>query len=233
MDNFYQDSNRFEVTELTLTSVMARVFLIMGIGLTITGFTAWTVGTNDFLINSLYSNPALLIGLMIAELVVVLAFSAMVNKVSHVAGMIMFVVYSLLNGVTLSFIFLMYVEASIYSTFLITAVTFFGMAVFGYTTKKSLHGIGSYLMMGLMGIIIAGIVNIFFQNDMLSFIISVIGVVVFVGLTAYDTQRIKERLNAASSDEEVKRVSVYGALILYLDFVNLFLKLLRLLGKRR
>lgn len=211
---------------------VTRAFVWMTLGLTITGLTALFVADSN-LIEVIFSSGSFWM-LVIAELAVVWFLSSRIMKLSMPVATAAFAVYSLLNGVTLSPIFLVYTGESITSTFFITAATFGTMAVFGYTTKRDLSSWGSYLMMALIGLIIASVVNIFLGSSLLMWAISYLGVLLFVGLTAYDTQQLKAMIAASIGDEEqTKKVALLGALNLYLDFINLFIYLLRILGKRR
>ena len=204
----------------------------MTLGLAITGLTALFVADSN-LIEVIFSGSFPFWILLIAELALVWYLSSRIMKLSMPVATAAFAVYSLLNGVTLSPIFLVYTGESIASTFFITAGTFAAMAIFGYTTKRDLSSMGSYLMMGLIGLIIASVVNIFVGSSLLMWVVSYLGVLIFVGLTAYDTQRIKEIIAQSIGDEEqTKKVALIGALNLYLDFINLFLYLLRLFGRR-
>ena len=204
----------------------------MTLGLAITGLTALFVADSN-LIEVIFSSGSFWM-LVIAELAVVWFLSSRIMKLSMPVATAAFAVYSLLNGVTLSPIFLVYTGESITSTFFITAATFGTMAVFGYTTKRDLSSWGSYLMMALIGLIIASVVNIFLGSSQLMWAVSYLGVLLFVGLTAYDTQQLKAMIAASIGDEEqTKKVALLGALNLYLDFINLFIYLLRILGKRR
>ena len=211
---------------------VTRAFVWMTLGLAITGLTALFVADSN-LIEVIFSSGSFWM-LVIAELAVVWFLSSRIMKLSMPVATAAFAVYSLLNGVTLSPIFLVYTGESITSTFFITAATFGTMAVFGYTTKRDLSSWGSYLMMGLIGLIIASVVNIFLGSSLLMWAVSYLGVLLFVGLTAYDTQQLKAMIAASIGDEEqTKKVALLGALNLYLDFINLFIYLLRILGKRR
>ena len=211
---------------------VTRAFVWMTLGLAITGLTALFVADSN-LIEVIFSSGSFWM-LVIAELAVVWFLSSRIMKLSMPVATAAFAVYSLLNGVMLSPIFLVYTGESIASTFFITAATFGTMAVFGYTTKRDLSSWGSYLMMALIGLIIASVVNIFLGSSLLMWAVSYLGVLLFVGLTAYDTQQLKAMIAASIGDEEqTKKVALLGALNLYLDFINLFIYLLRILGKRR
>lgn len=214
--------------------LMRKVYLWMTLALVITSFTAYYVASSETLLTALFSNQILFWGLIIGELVLVFSLSAAINKLSLTTATLMFVLYSVLNGTTMSFIFLVYTTSSITNVFLITAATFAVMALFGYFTKTDLTSWGKILMMALIGIIIATIVNIFTKSEGLAVILNYLGVLVFVGLTAYDSQKIKQMLmQAPDAGEGAQKVALLGALSLYLDFINLFIYLLRILGSRR
>lgn len=214
--------------------LMRKVYVWMALALLITGLTAYYVATSPLLIGAILTNRVLFYGLIIAELALVIGVSAVINRLSLLTATLMFLLYSVINGATLSIIFLIYQLSSIATVFFITAGTFGTMAVIGYTTKKDLSSMGRILFMALIGIIIATVVNIFIKSGGLTMILSYIGVLVFVGLTAYDSQKIKQMLlQATDVDEGTKKVALLGALTLYLDFVNLFLYLLRIFGRRR
>jgi hypothetical protein len=172
-------------------------------------------------------------GLLIAEFVLVIALTAAINKISALTATLMFLLYSVINGVTLSAIFVIYTTSSIATAFFVTAGTFGAMAIYGSVTKTDLTKVGNICIMGLIGIIIAALVNIFLKNEMMEMIISIVAVLVFVGLTAYDTQKIKQMLWNAEVNDTTQKLAVLGALTLYLDFINLFLQILRLFGNRR
>ena len=214
--------------------LMRKVYLWMSLALVITGFTAYYVATTPALIGVIITNQILFWGLVIGELALVFGLSAAINKLSLTTATLMFVIYAVINGLTLSFIFLVYTASSITSVFFITAGTFAVMAFFGYFTKTDLSSLGKILMMALIGIIIATIVNIFTKSEGLAMILNYLGVLVFVGLAAYDSQKIKQMLMMAPDTGEVaQKVALLGALSLYLDFINLFLYLLRIFGSRR
>ncbi len=214
--------------------VLQRVFLWMSLALVISGLSAWLVASSPALIQTLYSSPAIFFGLMIVEIALVIGISAGINRLSSATATVLFIVYSIINGVVLSSIFLVYSLGTIAMVFFITAGTFACMAVIGYTTQKDLSGWGRYLMMALIGLIIASVVSIFTASTTLDWIINLGGVVLFVLLTAYDTQMIKRLVaNTAEQGEEIgNKVAIIGALTLYLDFINLFLKLLAIFGRR-
>lgn len=213
-------------------ALMRKVYLWMTLALVITGLTAYFVAESDFKY-VLFQSQAIMWVLIIAELGLVFGISAMIHKLSLTTATLLFVLYSILNGVTFSAIFLMFDMAVIAKVFFITAGTFAAMAFIGYTTKKDLSGMGKILIMALIGIIIATVVNIFVKSSGLDMIISYIGVLIFVGLTAYDTQKIKNMLYEAEyADESYQKIALLGSLSLYLDFINLFLYLLRIFGSR-
>ena len=216
-----------------LSNVMTGVYLYMFIGLLITAATAFFAARSETFIIMLLNNPAVFYGLIIGELALVFILSLAIRKMPFAMCLACFMIYSLVNGLTLSVIFLIYVSSSIYSTFLVTCLTFGIMSAIGYFTKKDLTKIGHFLLMGLIGIIIAGIVNIFIMSDVFSFAITVVGLLIFIGLTAFDTQRIKARLLEETNEDNFQKITIWGALTLYLDFINIFLKLLRILGRRR
>ena len=213
--------------------LMRKVYVWMTLALVITGVTAYGVATSPGLLMAIATNQLLFWGLIIAEFGLVVAISAAINKLSLTTATLLFVLYSVINGATLSFIFAIYTMSSIASVFFITAGTFAVMAVIGYTTKKDLTSMGKILFMALIGIIIATIVNIFLKSTGLQMIVSYLGVLIFVGLTAYDSQKIKQMLlMAPDAGEGAQKIALLGALSLYLDFVNLFIYLLRIFGRR-
>lgn len=213
-------------------ALMRKVYLWMTMALVITGFTAYGVATSPAILSAILMNKMLFFGLIIGEFALVIGLSAAINRLSLSTATLMFVLYSVINGATLSVIFLAYTLSSIANVFFITAGTFAAMAFIGYTTKKDLSGMGKMLMMALIGLIIATVVNLFLRSTGLQLIVSYIGVLVFVGLTAYDTQKIKQMLMMAEdTGETAQKIALLGALSLYLDFVNMFLYLLRIFGK--
>ena len=215
-------------------ALMRKVYVWMTLALIITGVTAYGVANSPGVINAIYSNSAVMWGLIIAELTLVIGISAAINRLSLATATLLFVLYSAINGVVLSSIFLVYTTSSIASVFFITAGTFAVMAFVGYTTKADLTSLGKILLMALIGLIIASLVNVFFlKSTGFDLIISYVGVLIFVGLTAYDSQKIKQMLMMApDAGESSQKLALLGALSLYLDFINLFIYLLRILGKR-
>lgn len=215
--------------------LMRKVYVWMTLALIVTGLTSYYVATSPSMHYTIFSNKAIFFGLIIAEVAVVVWLSARVHKLSFPAAAGLFTLYSVLNGVTMASIFFVYTMSSIATTFFVTAGTFGTMAFIGTVTKTDLSKMGKILMMALIGVIIAAVVNIFLGNSMLDLVISVLGVVIFTGLTAWDAQKIKEMLaqHGQEFNDETQKLAVMGALTLYLDFVNLFLYLLRFLGNRK
>ena len=213
--------------------LMRKVYVWMTLALVITGFTAYGVATSPGVLQLIFGNQILFWGMIIAELALVIGVSAAINRLSLTTATLMFILYSVINGALFSSIFLIYTASSIATVFFITAGTFGTMALIGYTTKTDLTSIGKYLFMALIGLIIATVVNVFIKSEGLTYILSYIGVLIFVGLTAYDSQKIKHMLEQApDAGEGAQKIALLGALTLYLDFINLFLYLLRIFGKR-
>jgi FtsH-binding integral membrane protein len=211
-----------------------RVYNWMGLGLALTAIVALYTTSNHYLLSLIFKNSLVFFGLIIGELALVIVLSAAINRLQASTATLLFFLYAGLNGLTLSVIFLAYTQASITSTFFVTAGTFAVTSFYGYTTQRDLTSWGSFFFMGLIGIIIASVVNFFLHSAMIYWIVTYAGVLIFVGLTAYDTQKLKEMALAGFADEETARKSaVLGALALYLDFINLFLLLLRILGRSR
>ncbi len=211
--------------------VLTGSFMYMFIALLVTGIVALAT-VNSGLIYAMFQSPAIIIGLLIAEVVVAFIASGCMKKNNVVLSAVFFGLYAIMNGLTLSVILLVYTGASIAKVFFITAALFGGMALFGKITNKDLSGIGSICLIGLIGIILGSLVNLFLHSSGLDYIITIIGIVIFLGLTAYDVQKIK-KLAANNMGYSVTVLALWGAMNLYLDFINLFLKLLRLMGKRR
>jgi FtsH-binding integral membrane protein len=212
---------------------LQKVHFFMSLGLGITGLVALAVVGSPSLMAIVLGNPIVFWGLLIAELIMVFAFAPVAARVSAAAAAAMFFAYAALSGVTFSVIFLRYTAGSIGATFLVTGGMFAGLSIYGATTKRDLSSVGSFAMMGLWGIILASIVNIFLGSPMLYWLVTFAGVIVFTGLTAYDTAKLKALGAHAGSGEAYTKLALQGALILYLDFINLFLMLLRLFGNRR
>ena len=213
--------------------LMRKVYVWMTLALVITGFTAYGVATSPGVLQTIFGNPVLFWGMIIAEFALVIGVSAAINRLSLTTATLMFILYSVINGALLSSIFMIYTASSIATVFFITAGTFGVMALIGYTTKTDLTSIGKYLFMALIGLIIATVVNVFIKSEGFTYLLSYIGVLIFVGLTAYDSQKIKQMLlQAPDAGEGAQKIALLGALTLYLDFINLFIYLLRIFGKR-
>ena len=223
-----------EITNETFSVLLKNVYAWMALALGVTGVAAMYVSNNQTILSFMFEHFGLVMGLLIAELLLAVVFTALFNRLSFNVASILFGLYALLTGVSISPIFLLYTQESIALTFFVTAGTFGAMSLFGYFTKKDLSPWGRYLMMGLFGIIIASVVNLFMQSSRLEWITTYVGVVVFVLLTAYDTQKIKNLLVERDElNEGALKLALLGSFMLYLDFINLFLKLLRLFGKRK
>ena len=211
-----------------------KVYWWMCIALLTTGFVSYYIASSPALLTAVIRNQALFFGLIIGQLVLVIALSAAIARMSATVATALFFLYSAITGITLSVVFIAFTTESLATTFFVTAGTFGAMSVYGFVTKRDLTTIGNLLIMGLFGVIIASVVNIFIRSSFINTITSYIGVLVFVGLTAYDTQKIK-RMGGLLREgtEEEKKGAIIGALVLYLDFINLFLMLLRFFGRRR
>lgn len=236
-ENWYDvDSlrNKDYAMSTAFPALMRKVFVWMTLALAITGLTAYGVATSPALLSLIFSSKVTFFGLIIAEFALVFAISGAINRLSLSTATLLFILYSVINGATLSTIFLTFSVATISKVFFITAGTFGAMALVGYTTKTDLTSMGKLLFMALLGIIIASVVNMFVASSGLDLILSYVGVLVFVGLTAYDTQKIKQMCQAApDAGESAQKLALIGALSLYLDFINLFLYLLRIFGNNR
>lgn len=217
------------------TALFRSVYVWMTLALAITGFVALYVAKSYTLINAMAQNSMMFWILLIAEVGLVMFLSARIHRISFTTATILFILYSVLNGVTMSVLFMVYTMSSIATTFFVTAGTFGATALYGYVTKKDLTRIGSLCIMGVIGLIIASLVNLFLQNSMMDLIISYVGVLLFVGLTAYDSQKIKQLLSGddVEVNETTQKIALMGSLTLYLDFINLFIYLLRILGDRK
>lgn len=223
-------------TQVRVNEFVRSVYNWMAIGLALTGFVAYYTAHNESLRQLVFSNSLVFFALIIGELILVFTISSRINRMQASTATGLFVLYSALNGITLSFIFLVYTSSSITSTFFICAATFGACSIYGWMTKRDLTTMGGFMAMGLIGIIIASLVNMFVQSSGMAMIISYIGVLVFVGLTAYDTQKIKTMAMTQPADigaGAIRKGAILGALSLYLDFINLFLMLLRILGGNR
>ena len=227
-----QVERQWDVSE-AFPVLMRKVYAWMTLALVITGFTAYGVATSPGILQAIYTNQILFWGLIIAEFALVFGVSAAINRLSLTTATLMFILYSVINGALLSYIFLAYTASSVATVFFITAGTFAAMAVIGYTTKTDLSSMGKILFMALIGLVIATLVNIFVKSSGLTLILSYVGVLIFVGLTAWDSQKIKQMLlQAPDAGEGAQKLALLGALTLYLDFINLFIYLLRIFGKR-
>ncbi len=219
----------------TMNAFMRGVYKWMTAGLAVTGVVAWLVLNSSIAQQVIYGNSWVFIAMLIAEFGLVVWLSRSIQRMSGAKATGMFMVYSALNGATLSVLFMAFTLPSIATAFFVAAGMFGGMSVYGMTTKRDLTGLGSFMFMGLIGLIIAMVVNLFLQNTMMQLVISCVGVIIFTGLTAFDTQRLKVMGESAPADdtEAVRRASIMGALTLYLDFINLFIMLVQILGDRR
>lgn len=220
--------------EAVQQSFLVRVYGWMTLALCLTGLAAAYVLANPRLLTAIVLDRTFFLGLIIGELAIVLILSAAIEKLSATAATIGFLIYSVVNGLTLSVIFLVYTTSSIALTFFVTAAVFGAMCLYGHLTKRDLTSLGNLCLMALFGLILATLLNLFLKNAAVYWITTYLGILVFVGLTAYDAQRLKAMAAAGAEGEETaKKAAIIGALALYLDFINLFLKLLRILGKRR
>jgi uncharacterized protein len=223
-------------TQVRVNTFVRSVYNWMAIGLALTGWMAYTVANSPSMLRLVFGNQLVFFGLIIGELGMVFYLSSRINRIQASTATALFLLYAALNGITLSMIFIAFTASSITSTFFICAATFVTCSLYGWITKKDLTSIGNFMAMGLIGIIIASVVNMFVQSSGMSMIISYIGVIVFVGLTAYDTQKLKDMAVSQPADLEatvVRKGAILGALSLYLDFINLFLMLLRIFGNSR
>ncbi|MCY1127312.1 Bax inhibitor-1/YccA family protein [Frigidibacter sp. RF13] len=217
-----------------LKAHMNKVYGLMSVAMVLTGLVAWAVGTNEQLLMAIFGSPLKWV-VMFAPLAVVFAFGATLHRMSSATAQLVFYGFAALMGLSISYIFAVYTGVSIAQTFLVTAIAFAGLSLYGYTTKRDLSGFGTFLMMGLIGLIVASLVNLFLASGALAFAISVVGVLIFAGLTAFDTQAIKNTYiaHAQSGDQEwLAKSAIMGALNLYLDFLNMFMFLLQFLGNR-
>ena len=231
----YQSLSRDRQLEASLAfpTLMRKTYLWMAMALVITGLTAYVVATNAAMTQFLFTHSSMIWILFLAEIGLVIGLSAAINKISLSTATLMFVAYAALNGITFSSLFYVYTMGSLASTFFITAGTFGAMSLVGFFTKTDLSSMGKILLMALIGLIIASVVNIFVASSGLEVLMTYVGVLIFVGLTAYDTQKIKQMfLTAPDASESTQKYAVLGALTLYLDFINLFLYLLRIFGRR-
>ena len=221
--------------QVRVNEFIRSVYNWMAIGLGLTGVVAFYVSNSETLLKLIFGNQLIFFGLIIGELILVFTISARVHKMQASTATFLFVLYAALNGATISAIFLIYTRSSITSTFFICAATFIVSSIYGMVTKRDLTSMGQFMFMGLIGIVIASVVNLFVRSSGMSLIVSYIGVVVFVGLTAYDTQKLRTMALSQPDNLDsgtIRKGAILGALTLYLDFINLFLMLLRILGKR-
>ncbi len=232
MDNYNYGSNNQKALDVYVSQVMRQVFTKMFLAMVVTALSAYVVISVPAVAQFVFTNPLVYWGLLIAEIVMVISLSAAINKLSNVGATLLFYAYSIVNGLTLSCILLIYTASSIAFTFAITAGVFAVMAIYGYVTKNDLTKFGSFLMMALFGLIICIVVNLFLKSSAMEWMISFIGVAIFIGLTAWDVQKIK-RMAAMTDYANAGKLATIGALSLYLDFVNLFLYLLRFFGSNR
>lgn len=232
-NNIYAQEH--EVQAAASSVLLRRVYTWMAFALLISGLTALKVASSPGILSWVFSSTTTFFGLLIAELAVVWLLTLMLNRLSFLVATLMFIAYAVLNGVTCSVFLLAYTNESIATTFFITAGTFGAMSLYGMFTKRDLSTIGRILFMSLIGLILASLVNLFMKNEMIYWVISYIGVAIFVGLTAYDTQKIKAMLEQHGTEvnDTTQKLALMGALTLYLDFINLFIYLLRLLGNRK
>lgn len=220
----------------TFAVLMRNVYLWMTCGILMTALTAMIVGRNENWLYAIMNTSGVFMGLLIVEVVMVMALSSLIHKMSFMTAGLVFAAYAILNGVTMSFIMAMFTAESIAQAFFVTAGTFGGMSIVGFFIKKDLSTMGRALTMALIGLIIATVVNIFWHNTVFTSVLNYLGVLIFVGLTAYDTQKIKQMLMQAQRHglgDDTNKLALMGSLELYLDFVNLFLYILRLFGKRK
>jgi len=218
---------------LSMPSLMRKVYVWMSLALVISGITAYGVASSPALLQMIYGNTIVMIGIVVAEFALVIGINAAINKISLQTATLLFILYSVLTGAMLASIFVIYTATSVAKVFFITAGTFAATAIYGSTTRRDLSKMGSLLVMALIGLIIASVVNMFIKNTGFDLVLSYVGVIIFVGLTAWDTQKIKNWLATGTFDGETgQKVALIGALSLYLDFINLFLYLLRIFGSK-
>lgn len=229
----YDSIGRYHSFSSVYTNLMSKVFTWMTFALIITGVTAYGVATTPTFLRTLFTSDSLFLGLLLTQMVLVLVLNAVLNRLPVVMATFLFILYSVLNGVLLSGIFVLYSMASIFKVFFITAGTFGTMALYGYCTRKNLASMGKILFMALIGLVIATVVNLFMKSSGLEFIISYVGVVVFSGLTAWDMQKLRRLLQREYDNESTQKMCLLGAMTLYLDFVNLFLNFVKILGNRK
>ena len=220
--------------DVGLRAHMNKVYALMSIGLFLTGGVAYIVGNNETLVMSLFTGMSRWV-VMFAPLIVVFAMGSMINRLKASTAQLIFYAFSALMGLSISYIFMVYTSVSIAQTFLVTAIAFAGLSLYGYTTKRNISGMGSFLIMGVIGLIVASIINLWMQSPALMYAISILGVLIFAGLTAYDTQKIKNtyvQMAQNGQSEWIEKSAIMGALSLYLYFLNMFMFLLHLFGNR-
>lgn len=231
--SFASVASRTSTYDASLRNYMIKVYNMMSIALCVSGFVAFLVSSSPELIHLFFQTPLAWV-VALAPIGFVMFFGYKINRISAAKAQTYLWVFSVLMGISLSSILVMYTGTSVARVFFITASCFGAMSLYGYTTKKDLTGMGSFLIMGVIGLLIASLVNIFLQSSAMQFMISVVGVILFIGLTAYDTQRIKQTYYSFAGDREMtSKAAVMGALNLYMDFINLFIMLMQLLGDRR
>lgn len=242
MNNYSPNGSIVEQAGSKIQTFMTHIYGWMSVGLLLTALVSWFASTNGTVLNILFNFENGYISLsgvtwilFFAQLGLVFVLSGMINRLSGSTATALFMLYSVLSGLSLTPIFLIYTQSSIVSVFFITAGMFAALSIYGYSTKRDLTGLGSFLFMGLIGIVLASVVNIFLKSDAVMWAITYIGVFIFAGLTAYDTQKLKNFGEQLSQDDpnHFRRYAILGALTLYLDFINLFIMLLRIMGNRR
>lgn len=231
--NFENLSSAANVSKTNVAQLVKNVYMWMTLALGVTGVVSLAVAGSEQIMRMVLGNSAIFWVLLIVEIGLVFYISARIMKISFATATTLFMLYSVLNGLTLSVLFAVYTKASIASAFFVTAGTFGVMSLYGYFTKRDLSSLGNILFMALIGLIIATVVNIFFFSETFYWVITYAGVLIFVGLTIYDTQKIKRALEGMEINETSQKLALLGALTLYLDFINLFLYILRILGDRR
>lgn len=232
-ENYSSSQQQFEQQE-GLNAYISNVFVKMFLGLLVTAAAAIFTAANQTMLNLVYGSPVMMFVLIIAELVIVFSLSARINKISYASAKVMFYAYAVINGITLSSIFLVYNLGTVYTAFITASLSFGIMAIYGMVTKKDLTRIGNVMMMLLIGVIVASFINIFLKSSGFDLLISFTAVILFVGLVAFDTQKIKSYYYASSGDFQMqKKIGIIGALSLYLDFINIFLYILRIFANKK
>lgn len=232
-ENYSSSQQQFEQQE-GLNAYISNVFVKMFLGLLVTAAAAIFTAASQTMLNLVYGSPVMMFVLIIAELVIVFSLSARINKISYTSAKVMFYTYAVINGITLSSIFLVYNLGTVYTAFITASLSFGIMAIYGMVTKKDLTRIGNVMMMLLIGVIVASFINIFLKSSGFDLLISFIAVILFVGLVAFDTQKIKSYYYASSGDFQMqKKIGIIGALSLYLDFINIFLYILRIFANKK